>query len=728
MRNKVSLISIVVPIYNVQSYLRACLDSILDQDFKDIEVIAVNDRSPDGCGQIIDEYARKDYRVQAVHLPENVGLGRARNAGLALATGDYVWFVDSDDLITEGSLGRIAARIRATTPDVLLVDYARTYWRGDQVRNKLHTLLSKPGAPDVFHISERADLLRVFPVAWNKVIRRQFMLETGIEFPAGWYEDLAFTYPIFAKAERIAILDYVSILYRQRRHGAILGTSSDRHFELFAQYDLVLERLAAAGEQGAKIRRIVLGLAMEHLIVVLGHPNRLSRRVKHRFFREIIKFRRRHVGKDGYVMPREASPIRHKVIAIGSWPLYRSMRAAYMLRNRTKGTIKSVLNKTRKRAGLVSKGLRVLYYKAAVRVLPIDPKLAVYSIYWGRGYGCNPAAIYERAKTVAPDVHGVWIVNRNGTPDMPPGVDYAVDHSLKYFRVMAQAKYFFNNVNFPDHLVKRAGTVHVQTHHGTALKSMGIDGMNYALTDGEDFDGLLRRSDRWDFSIVSNSYSTEVWGRAFPCSYTTLEYGYPRNDVLSTATTADILKIRADLGLAPHHRVVLYAPTHRDYAKGYRDLLDLERLAEQAGPDTVILMRAHHFYANQTDAASTSRVINVTDYRRVEELYLAADVLITDYSSVMFDYGVLDRPIVIFAPDWEVYRATRGTYFDLMEEPPGAVARTQDELLRIFATGRFDTAETTLARTAFRARFCHLDDGRAAERVVRRTILGDVAA
>ena len=118
----------------------------------------------------------------------------------------------------------------------------------------------------------------------------------------------------------------------------------------------------------------------------------------------------------------------------------------------------------------------------------------------------------------------------------------------------------------------------------------------------------------------------------------------------------------------------------------------------------------------------------MADHPSVEELSLAADVLVTDYSSLMFDYAVLDRPIVIHAPDWEVYRTLRGTYFDLLAEPPGAVTRTDDELIAALRSGAAEDAAAEAARAAFRARFCALDDGHAAERVVRRLWPGARAA
>ncbi|MGH3042433.1 MAG: CDP-glycerol glycerophosphotransferase family protein [Gaiellaceae bacterium] len=370
-----------------------------------------------------------------------------------------------------------------------------------------------------------------------------------------------------------------------------------------------------------------------------------------------------------------------------------------------------------------------LYYRAQLR-MPIEPDLAVFASYWYRGYSCNPRAIYEKLRDEAPWVRGVWVVKREHEGSVPAGVDYVVAWTRDYYRLIARAKYFVNNANFPNELVKREGTIHVQTHHGTPLKTMGLD-LRGAYFAGVrmNFDRLLERVERWDYSISSNAFSTAIWKRVYPARYETLEVGYPRNDALVNATQAEVEQLRERLGVGSGQRAILFAPTHREYLRDYVPTVDLARLVEELGPDYVILARLHYFYgeAGASQLGSSEGIVDVTRHPSIEELCLAADVLLTDYSSIMFDYAVLDRPIVIHAPDWETYREKRGTYFDLLAEPPGVVTTTDEELADAFRSGAAWSEDARRLRAAFQARFASLDDGCAAERVVRRVWGGEAA-
>ncbi|MGW7468821.1 bifunctional glycosyltransferase/CDP-glycerol:glycerophosphate glycerophosphotransferase [Streptomyces xantholiticus] len=710
--------SVIVPAFKVQAYLHECLDSVLTQTFADLELIAVDDCSPDSCGAIIDEVAARDPRVRAVHLPRNVGLGQARNAGLALATGDYILFLDSDDSLVPGALEAVADRLERTDdPDVLVFDYARTYWTGEVSRNTFAALLTEQGrAP--FALADRPDLLKLLMVVWNKAYRREFVEREGFAFPPGYYEDTPWTYPALLAASTIATLDRVCVHYRQRRQGGnILATTSRKHFDIFDQYDRVFAfldaRPALAHWKPVLYRRMV-----DHFSTLATARGRLPRGSRAEFFRRARAHCRRYRAPGA--RPALRGRLRHALIRNGGHRVYRALWAGDRLRSRTRQVA------GRGRRVLRAVALQV-HYRIQLR-LPVRSDLAVFAAYWNRGYSCNPAAIEEKVRELAPHIRTAWIADEAHHHTIPAGTRRLRPGSFGYWSALARAKYLVNNVNFDRRLVKRPGQIMVQTHHGTPLKTMGIDLQERPAAAGSmDFGQLLASADKWDYSLSANRHSTLVWERAYPSTCTVLEYGHPRNDVYQRATAEDVARLRASLGIPEGRLAVLYAPTHRDYRRSQTPPIDVERFATALGPGFVLLTRAHYFSDTPLSGTAAHRIIDVSDHPSVESLCLASDALVTDYSSLMFDYAVLDRPIVLHTGDWDAYQAARGTYFDVRECPPGAVARTEDELVDVFATGHWSGSRSARLRAAFRLRFCPYDDGLAAERVVRRVFLGESA-
>ncbi|WP_406008619.1 bifunctional glycosyltransferase family 2 protein/CDP-glycerol:glycerophosphate glycerophosphotransferase [Streptomyces sp. NBC_00637] len=706
--------SVIVPAYKVQAYLHECLESVLSQSFTDLELIVVDDRSPDACGEIIDEFAARDERVRAVHLPENVGLGQARNAGLERATGDYLLFLDSDDTFTPDALRAIADRVRETgEPDVLVYDYASTYWSGEAVRNKFAAQLTEEGTAP-FRLKDRPGLLRVLMVAWNKAYRRKFVEDVGLSFPSGYYEDTPWTYPALMAAESLATLDRVCVHYRQRRRGNILSTTSRGHFDVFEQYD----RVFAFIEQRPELdfwRPVLFRRMVDHLSTVFTKRDRLPRGSRAEFLRRARAHYRRY-RTPGVRVPLR-SRLRHTMVHFGVHRTYRVLQ-----------TVMTVRRRTHKAVAKLARALRAAVLQAHYRVqlkLPLRADRAVFAAYWGRGHSCNPGALEAAFRTFAPQVRTAWIARPEHGSAVPPGPRQVRPGTAAYWTALARSKYLVNNVNFDRRLVKRPGQVFVQTQHGTPLKHMGLDLQERpAAARDMDFAELLRGVDKWDYVLSANRHTTLTWERVYPGRYETLEYGYPRNDVFQRATSADVTRLRESLGIPRDVIALLYAPTHRDYRRVQRSHVDLERVMRRLGPRFVILARSH-YWQEAPAGRPVPGVIDVTDHPSVESLCLASDALVTDYSSLMFDYAGLDRPIVIHADDWEAYEAARGTYFDLRACPPGAVARSEDELIDIFATGHWRGSRSAQLRAAFRERFCPHDDGRAAERVVRRVVLGE---
>ncbi|MEU0410375.1 bifunctional glycosyltransferase family 2 protein/CDP-glycerol:glycerophosphate glycerophosphotransferase [Streptomyces griseorubiginosus] len=715
--------SVIVPAYQVQAYLPACLESVLSQSYDDLELIVVDDRSPDACGEIADEFAARDARVRVVHRARNEGLGPARNTGIAEATGDYLVFLDGDDTLAPHALRSIADRLKETgEPDVLVHGHALVPWSGEIVRASCSGLLGEQG-PAQFPLEDRPGLLRMPAAAWNQVCRREFAERAGFAFPPGRHADLPWTCPVLMTAESITTLDRVCVHHRLRRRSVRAG--ADRaDFDVFDQYDRVFAYVDARPElaqwQPVLFRRMVDDLwavfTGRNRVSGLPQRDRLARDTRAEFLRRAREHYRAH-RTPGHPAP-VGSRLRHITIRLNLYRTRRALELAQLLGRRIAGPA------VRLAEALHSAALR-LHYRVQLR-LPVREDRAVFAAYGGRGHGCNPGALEEAFRTLAPHIRTAWVADPEHHRTIPTATRRLTPDTAAYWTALARSKYLVNNTDFDRRLVKRPGQVLVQTQHGTPLKHMGLDLQDHpAAARDLDFAALLRSVDQWDYVVSPNRHATLTWERVYPGGYTVLPYGHPRNDVFQRATSEDVRRLRESLGVPEGTVAILYAPTHRDYRRTQRTTLDLDRLLRRLGPRFVVLARAHHRHGGPLAPSSTPRVIDVSDHPRVESLCLASDALVTDYSSLMFDYAGLDRPIVIHADDREAYEAARGTYFDLRSFAPGAIARSEDELIDIFATGHWRGSRSTQLRSAFRERFCPYDDGRAAERVVRHVVLGE---
>ncbi len=261
---------------------------------------------------------------------------------------------------------------------------------------------------------------------------------------------------------------------------------------------------------------------------------------------------------------------------------------------------------------------------------------------------------------------------------------------------------------------RRKGQKVLQTWHGTPLKRLALHRPGF---DPRRAVAVVRESRRWDVLLAQNPYAARILRKAYAfLTRPTWVEGYPRNDVL---VTGDGGRTRASLGIGPDERVILYAPTWRDDRSEIVDFVDPAALA--AATNAVVLVRGHSRTLQPGRDAAGPRVIDVTGFPDTSRLLLAADALVTDYSSVMFDFSVTGKPMYFLVPDMEHYRGQlRGFYFDLAAHAPGPLVRTQDELIE--ALGADHAVEYAGRYAAWRARFNARDDGHAAERVVARIL------
>jgi CDP-glycerol glycerophosphotransferase (TagB/SpsB family) len=346
----------------------------------------------------------------------------------------------------------------------------------------------------------------------------------------------------------------------------------------------------------------------------------------------------------------------------------------------------------------------------------------VWNSFQGQ-FSDSPRALFEALQRRGDALDSVWLASPRRRGDFPAGVA-TVEHGSEAARAALESA---DLVVSSDHLDldwdKRPGTVYLQTWHGTPLKRIHHD-VRWAP------EGRLARLDRdvarWDAMLSPNPASTPLLRRAFGFTGPVHETGYPRNDVLTGPDAERVrTEVRRGLGIPDRATVVLYAPTWRDdvvFATGEHALpLDLGDFARALGDEHVLLLRLHSLVSAGLELETGAPVRDVSLHPDIAELYLAADVLVTDYSSAMFDFAVTGRPILLFTYDLADYRdRLRGFYLDLEEIAPGPLLATSDEVLT--ALRDLDAVRSAHAGryAEFRRTFNPNDDGHAGERVLER--------
>ncbi len=344
----------------------------------------------------------------------------------------------------------------------------------------------------------------------------------------------------------------------------------------------------------------------------------------------------------------------------------------------------------------------------------------VYSSFDGR-YSDNPRALYERF-SLRPGHQHVWLSHPAHRQGFPPDQATVSMGSSECVAALEAADLIIANTHIEVDWHKKPGATYLQTWHGTPLKRVHSDVL-WAPP------GRLAELDvdveRWDYLVSPNTVSTPRLSGCFRFSGPVLETGYPRNDILTSPRAGVVrARVRASLGIDDDTVAVLYAPTWRDneyFGIGGAQpgqAFDFDAFDDELGRSHCLMLRLHPFMTERVARVDRAGVRDVSHYPDAHELYLAADVLVTDYSSVMFDFAVTGKPMVFYAYDLENYRdALRGFYFDFSPVAPGPILRTSAAVIDQLHDLAGMNAAFADRYADFQRTFCHLDDGHAADRL-----------
>ena len=400
----------------------------------------------------------------------------------------------------------------------------------------------------------------------------------------------------------------------------------------------------------------------------------------------------------------------------------------------------------RKVAKMINYKYETAKYMRGIEKIKTDHRLVYFSSFRGKGYSDSPRAIYEAMlkDNRFKDYMFVWTFN---DPEEYQSLENDSNTKLvkrlseEETNVIKTAGYWITNYRMFDFYIPKKDQVYVQCWHGTPLKKLGFDLQNSANamnSDEEIYEKYTRDTERFKYFLSPSSWATSKFISAWNMSIygkenCVIEEGYPRNDRLFTASDNEVEQIKHDLGLNKigNKKIILYAPTWRDnqYKKGlgytYTTKVDFDILQKELGNDFIILFRAHYLVANEFDFKKYEGFIyDVSEYSDINDLYLISDMLITDYSSVFFDYANLKRPIVYYMYDFEEYRdELRGFYLSL-DELPGPIVKTIEDLITQvkFLSHSFNFDEKYMA---FNKKFNYLDDGKASDRVIERIFFNE---
>lgn len=330
-----------------------------------------------------------------------------------------------------------------------------------------------------------------------------------------------------------------------------------------------------------------------------------------------------------------------------------------------------------------------IFFKLLRIFIKTDNNVILINSFGGKKYDDSPKVIFDYMKTRKKyDKYKIYWAFDNPEKFEIEKAEKIKTNSFKYFIIALKAKYWITNSSIEKGLkFKNKNTIYINTWHGTPIKKMGKDAPNTAFQF---------KTSKYDIMYAQSKYDIDVFSKAFELPKEIFALvGLPRNDELFNVTDREIQEIRNKLKIPKNKKVILYAPTFREYNRDKNGCIiappiSLNKWKDVLAENYVVLFRAHYEVNNVLGIKNDDFIYNVTDYTNLNELMKISDILISDYSSIMFDYSILKRPIFSYAYDYEEYKSKRGMYIDIKTELPNGICENEDELLEKIINCNFE--------------------------------------
>ncbi len=721
-------ISVIIAYHGETKYIMDCLASLAEQSYRDFEVIVVCD----GCEEP-DVSPFPELAIRFVRQEAAGSVAMMRNLGLERAEGEYLYFLDADDYIDTDMFEQM---IKAAVPDSVVYAAIRRTWysrkvhydNGEELNRQNGTAKKDRFRGDCQNPYEflvmRANGLQNVTIL-GMLIARSIVEQNKLRFDEEfrYFSDAPFLLQVLAAAKAAVYCE--EGCYIKRKHNDPVN----------------LPALVQIKDEGNKILE---GIQMysKYKHVVPKDENEVY--LDYKFARFLVTRISLFIMKAKPQKRKEIGAcLKEALEKMGSgvndrMDRYTRQLVRYGKRGRADKIAKKARGNARKQkvqTVLQSRSMmkRYLYRKVFCKMKRI-PNMVVFESFFGKNYSDSPKYIYEYLNETSPGTYKCVWINRGKKHELPYGGKQARRFSFRYFYYMARSSFFVFNGRQPRYFVKRKGSVFLETWHGTPLKKLVFDMDDVTSATPLYKEEVYKQTRAWDYLVAPNQFSKEIFGHAFMYDGKMLETGYPRNDILYRSDRERLVgEIKGELDIPRDKKVILYAPTWRDdeyygHAKyKFSLMLELDRMRDELGEEYVVILRTHYFIADALDLSEYEGfAYNVSKYDDIARLYLISDVLITDYSSVFFDFANLRRPMLFFTYDLEKYRGVlRGFYMDVEEELPGPMLFDTEQVIDAIHHIEDIQKEYAHKYNKFCDKYCAWEDGHASEKVVNAVFRGE---
>lgn len=719
-----SFISVIIPFKKGKRYLRDCLDSLSDQNLENEEIIIIiNGSFEEDINDLIDSYTNK-LNIIVKSFENELGVARARNEGLKIAQGKYVYFIDSDDYLYEDALSKLIDVAFKTDADFINGERINTYFIRNRFNEELlettplkQNKLNNEEYSFKLLIGTHTNSLEVLSVL-HALIKKDVIEDVLFNEQNRYFSDYEFILNIFDNINSFHGVEDAIYAKRQSDDPIKLPSLSQEEkgdeFLLYCkEYETILDKISSLNaEKYVLLKEEMLNKFYKYYYdsFAINYARNPDNKWRKEYFDELYRILTNfNSNKLSLFKKMEMKAFQDKNTK--KLKLFIQFRFIF---NRFKQMAKSY------------ELIKTLIYLNIFNKKPLNEKQIFIESFRGDFYSDSPKYLYQYLlENYGDEYEFVWVMNHKGVK-IPGNPKTVKKYSLSYFRQAAKSKYWLTNTRQPALLSKRKDQILISTWHGTPLKRLGFDMGNLYLDDPESKFKYKKDSSEWDYLISPNEFTTEKLRSSFAYDGKVLEYGYPRNDILYNYDDGIVNKIKSDLNLPKDKKIILYAPTWRDdesYDIGkvrFNLKLDLDLLKKSLSDEYIILVRTHYFISNNLNLSNFKGfAFDVSKYEDIAELYLISDILITDYSSVFFDFANLKRPILFYTYDLDKYsKMLRGFYLDITREVPGPLLFTTEEV--IDAIEHIDELKIRCHSQyeEFYQRFCSIDDGHASKRIV----------